>query len=162
MRGTRNTDRSVRKFITIKDELKWEYIDRIMQLDRYKKSFNKVVNDALDYGLPQLLKAEYGEIEEEKITPDLTPSTSPRIVVETIDDRKIDEIIDLLEELVLYTTITKSMMASLFNERLKNLYGYLVRPELFEDGGLKDTPCYLSEHEKLVLNKIKASRRKRL
>ena len=98
MRGTRNTDRSVRKFITIKDELKWEYIDRIMQLDRYKKSFNKVVNDALDYGLPQLLKAEYGEIEEEKITPDLTPSTSPRIVVETIDDRKIDEIIDLLEE----------------------------------------------------------------
>lgn len=101
MRGERNTDRNVRKFITITDELKWEYIDRIMQRGEYKKSFNKVINDALDYGLPELLKVSYGEIEEDGLptgeVQEYSHTTPQRIVVETVEDRVIAEIIDLLE-----------------------------------------------------------------
>lgn len=165
MRGKRNTDRSVRKFITITDELKWEYIDRLQLLDKYKKSLNKVINDALDYGLPLLLKAEYGEIEEEQ-NPNPTnveePSSNPRIVVETIDDRKVDEITDLLEEVILNSSLCRSMLSSLFNERAKSLYGYSIRPEQFENGDLRDTPDFLSGHEKMILDRINESRRKRL
>ena len=165
MRGERNTDRNVRKFITITDELKWEYIDRIMQRGEYKKSFNKVINDALDYGLPQLLKVAYGEIEEDGLPTDepqeFAHAAPQRILVETIEDRVIAEIIDLLEEIVLNTSVNKSMIASLFNERAKNLYGYSVRPELFERGDMRDTPDYLAEHERMVLKRINTSRKNR-
>lgn len=160
MRGERNTDRSVRKFITIKDELSWEYIDRLMQLDKYKKSFNKVINDALDYGLPELLKAEFGEIDDEEIS--VRKSDNSHVIVETVDDKKIDEIIDLLEELVLNANISKSILSSLFNERLDCLYGYKVRPDKFENGELRDTPTYLAEHEKQISKRIRDSRRRRI
>lgn len=161
MRGVRNTDRNVRKFITVTDDLKWEYIDRLMQLDKYKKSFNKVINDALDYGLPLLLKSEFGEIEDEATTEESYAKAEPQRVIERVADESLVEITDLLEEIVMNTKLSKSMLASLFNERAKNLYGYSVRPELFDMGYLQDTPMYLSESEQTALNNIKKSRRKR-
>ncbi len=60
MRGKRNTDRNVRKFVSIYDERKWEQIDKLMTLPRYEKTFNGVINDALDYGLPMLIKEAFG------------------------------------------------------------------------------------------------------
>lgn len=161
MRGVRNTDRNVRKFITVTDDLKWEYIDRLMQLDKYKKSFNKVINDALDYGLPLLLKSEFGEIEDEATPEESHAKVEPQRVIERVADESLVEITDLLEEVVMNTKLSKSMLASLFNERAKNLYGYSVRPELFDMGYLQDTPMYLSESEQTALNNIKKSRRKR-
>lgn len=161
MRGVRNTDRNVRKFITVTDDLKWEYIDRLMQLDKYKKSFNKVINDALDYGLPLLLKSEFGEIEDEATPEESHAKVESQRVIERVADESLVEITDLLEEILMNTKLSKSMLASLFNERAKNLYGYSVRPELFDMGYLQDTPMYLSESEQTALNNIKKSRRKR-
>jgi len=66
LRGERNTDRNVRKFVTIQDSDKWTMIDRLMTLPQYEKSFNKTINAALDYGLPELIKAEFSEAEDEK------------------------------------------------------------------------------------------------
>ena len=48
MRGKRNTDRNTRKFISIPDTQKWEQIDELMAKPKYEKSFNKVINEALD------------------------------------------------------------------------------------------------------------------
>lgn len=155
------TDKRARRYIRILDELKWEYIDRLMQLDKYKKSFNKVINDALDYGLPLLLKSEFGEIENEESTVESCVKPMQQRIVETVDEERWAEIIDLLEEIVMNTNISKSMIASLFNERAKNLYGYSVRPELFDSGSLKDTPMYLLPYEQTILRKIKTSRRGR-
>lgn len=42
------------KFITIDDEKKWALIREIATVDRYKNSFNAIVNDALMFGLPEL------------------------------------------------------------------------------------------------------------
>lgn len=150
------TDRRARRYIRIIDELKWEYIDRIMQRGEYRKSFNKVINDALDYGLPQLLKVAYGEIEEEGLS-----ITQPQVntqIVNLIDEEIAAEIIDLLEEILLNITLTKSMTASLFNERTKELGGNSVKPEVFENGELRDTPPYLAQHEKMVMDRITKSR----
>lgn len=155
------TDKRARRYIRITDELKWEYIDRLMQLDKYKKSFNKVINDALDYGLPLLLKSEFGEIEDEETTEEIHKQAEPQRVIERVADESLVEITDLLEEIVMNTKLSKSMIASLFNERAKNLYGYSVRPELFDMGYLQDTPMYLSESEQTALDNIKKSRRKR-
>ena len=102
MRGVRNTDRNARKFITIVDDFKCEHIARLMEKDEYKDDFNKVINDALDYGLPQLLKVAYGEIEEGGL-----PSTEPQgyeLIVNDFDSDKLAEIAGLLEEVLLNAT----------------------------------------------------------
>lgn len=153
------TDRRARRYIRIIDELKWEYIDRIMQRGEYRKSFNKVINDALDYGLPQLLKVAYGEIEEEGL-----PSTEPQVItheIKFIDEDLSAEIVDLLEEVLLNALLTKSIVASLFNERVKQLGGCSVKSQVFERGDLRDTPPYLAEHEKMIMDRINKSRRER-
>ena len=41
MRGVRNTDRNVRKFITIADDDLWDMIDRIMTLYQTKATSNR-------------------------------------------------------------------------------------------------------------------------
>ena len=53
----------LRRYIRIADEEKWEIIDHLATLEKYKKSFNKIINDALDYGLPMLEQVEFGEVE---------------------------------------------------------------------------------------------------
>lgn len=159
MRGVRNTDRYARKFITIIDEFKLENIARLMEKDEYKDDFNKGINDALDYGLPQLLKVAYGEIEEDGL-----PFTQPQgyeFLVKDFDSDKLSEILDLFEEVLLNATLTKSMTASLFNEKTKLLGGQTANPDLFESGVLSTTPPYLAEHERMVLNRVNKSRQER-
>lgn len=159
MRGVRNMDRYARKFITIIDESKLEDIARLMEKDDYKDDFNKVINDAIDYGLPQLLKVAYGEIEEDGL-----PSTQPQgyeLLVNDFDSDKLAEILDLFEEVLLNATLNKSMVASLFNEKTKRLGGQTVKPDSFERGVLSATPPYLAEHERMVLNRIRESRQER-
>ena len=45
-----------RRYIRIRDQTLWEKIDRIMEEEKYKKSFNKVINDALYFGLDELMR----------------------------------------------------------------------------------------------------------
>lgn len=159
------TDRRARRYIRIIDDFKWEYIDRIMQRGEYVNSFNKVINDALDYGLPQLLKVAYGEIEEDGLPTDEPQENSQsemsQQMIGKLNTKILEEIVDLLEELLLNSSLSKSMIASLFNERAKNLYGYTVRPDMFESGALRDTPDYLAGHERMVMKKINTSRKRR-
>ena len=159
MRGVRNTDRYARKFITIEDDFKLEDIARLMEKDEYKDDFNKVINDALDYGLPQLLKVAYGEIEEDGL-----PSTEPQgyeLIVNDFDSDKLEEVVDLLEEVLLNATLSKSMVASLFKERTKRLGGQIVKPDSFQSGVLSTTPPYLAEYERIVLDRVSKSRKER-
>ncbi|MGN1104765.1 MAG: hypothetical protein ACI4QI_07850 [Candidatus Coproplasma sp.] len=159
MKGVRNTDRYARKFITIIDDFKLESIARLMEKDEYKDDFNKVINDALDYGLPQLLKVPYGEIEEDRLPP--VQPQGYELLVNDVDSDKLAEILDLFEEVLLIATLNKSMVASLFNERIKRLGGQTVNPDVFESGTLSTTPPYLAEHERMVLNRVNKSRRER-
>ena len=62
------TDNSARRYVRIEDEKNWEWIRKIAMVCPYKNSFNKIVNDALSYGLPLLYKSlfEPAEIGEAK------------------------------------------------------------------------------------------------
>ena len=51
------------KFITIDDEKKWALIREIATVDRYKNSFNAIVNDALMFGLPELHRRLFDKVE---------------------------------------------------------------------------------------------------
>ena len=148
-----------RAYVRITDSNIYEKLRWLEDVKKVKIS--NAIPNALYYGLDEYIKAEFGEIEVGDVE-EHKPTTEPSapIVIETIADRRIEEIVSLLEEIVLNTTLTKSIVASLFNERAKNLYGYSVRPELFDNGDLRDTPDYLVGHEKMVMRKIQEERRK--
>ena len=143
--------------------------ERLKFLEEQKNiPFAKAINDSLFYGLEPYIKDVYGEIElEEMENGTVAAIGKPSVYSSDFDERfhkmqmQLDEIVDLLEEMVLNTMICKLVVSSLFNERVKNLYGYYVRPELMDNGGLQDTPDFLAEHEKMILEKIKKSRGKR-
>ena len=159
MRGERNRDRNTRKFISIPDMQKWEQIDELMSMPKYEKSFNKVINEALDYGLPLLLKSEKGEVTYESET-------------EKYDEKQLDlyyrldellmEIVNLLEEIVLNGTITKSLVCSLFNERVKELSETSIGGKLLKEGLLRDTPEYLENYERRGLRELTQKRKVRM
>ena len=159
MRGERNTDRNTRKFISIPDTQKWEQIDELMSMAKYEKSFNKVVNEALNYGLPLLLKTEKGEVTDESET-------------EKYEEKQLDlyyrldeflmEIVNLLEEIVLNETITKSLVCSLFNERVRELSETLTGGKLLKEGLLRDTPEYLENYERRGLRELMQKRKVRM
>ena len=53
------------------------------------------------------------------------------------------------------------MVASLFNERTKQLGGQIVNPYSFQSGELSITPPYLAEYERMVLDRVSKSRQER-
>ena len=111
IRGERNTDKKTRKFVTITDMSMWEYIDKIMTHPDYDKSFNKVINSALLFGLPILYKRLFDTVE---IDGEETPVSVPN---EYNEDAFYFQLIRLMKEMLANEVITKSVVCSLFNER---------------------------------------------
>ena len=124
MENVKNTDKKTRKFISIPDMEKWELIDKLAELPKYEKSFNKIINDALDYGLPLLIKAEFGDIKDnDGYKMEEPPMDEPKKEVETYYrlDELLEELIGLVEEVILNATINKSLLCSLFNQKVQEL-----------------------------------------
>ncbi len=138
MRGIRKTDRNTRRFISIADINLWEMIDRLMSLEEYSKSFNKVINNALFIGLPLLVQNHFGTGEQE---PEVQPANS------TFEEDYVVQMIRLLKEIVLNETINKSILCSLFNLKVQDESLGLKTKEKLEKGGFRDTPEYLSIYE---------------
>ena len=158
MRGKRNTDRNTRKFISIPDTQKWEQIDELMAMKKYEKSFNKVINEALDYGLPLLLKESKGEVtyesEEEKYD-------EKQVEMYYKLDELLMEIVNLLEEVIVNEIINKSMVSSLFNERVRELRDTSTSGKILAEGLLRDTPKYLENYERSELRRLRAKRQEK-
>ena len=138
--------------------------ERLKFLEEQKNiSIPRAITDSLFYGLEPYIKDVYGEIELEEMEDGMVEAVGkPNTVSSCVSDERIDkiqeqlyEIINLLNEVLLNTTICKLVTSSIFNERVKILYCYFVRPELMEKGGLQDTPDFLIGHEKMVIEKIK-------
>ena len=148
MRGERNTSKNTRKFISIPDEKKWEQIERIMSLPQYEKSFNRVINNALDYGLPLLIKAEFGEIDEE--AEEKIYST-----VHSKDEEFYGQVIRLFKEMIMNQVITKAIVSSLFEAKLLELEHKPVSAEAFKTGCFQDTPQFAEDYEMRTLRELK-------
>ena len=125
-----------RRYIRIRDIDLWEMIDKLMSLEEYSKSFNKVINQALFYGLPILLKEHFETNEEEEVT------TS-----EGFEEDYAVQMVRLLKEIILNETINKSILCSLFNLKAQDESLDLRTKERFEKGGFRDTPEYLAIYE---------------
>lgn len=154
MRGERNQDRSVRKYITIRDMDLWEKIDRIMTLPEYRKSFNKVINDALFFGLEMLEKSLFDEVEERD--ENNQPWTTKRVrKIDGINEEYFERVINRLDEVLFGVTLNKSMLCSLYQAKNLDLNGKPTIGSLFDNGGYSDTPDYLGAYEARALRRIR-------
>lgn len=150
MKGERNTDKNNRKFITIRDMSIWEQIDKLMTLPRYQKTFNGVINDALFFGLPELIKVQFGEVE-----PPPKKQFHNYGATSKEDGEFYAQTIRLMKEIILNAIINKSILSSLFGAKNQELKGKTVSGTAFERGGFRDTPEYLEDYEIRALKELR-------
>lgn len=136
---------NTRQYISVTDCDMLEIIEKLLP---YYKSFNRLINDALQYGLPLLLESKQDNtvrLEEQR----------PQVIeVKTISDERIAEMVRLLQEIVMNTTISKSILCSLFNAKSSELKDKPIPVEKFDSGAMRDTPTCLTKYEVDMLNAI--------
>ena len=132
----------VQRHIRIADSDMIEQIERLTKLPGYE-SANKVINEALFYGMPILYEKLTGGMvtEEEKeylVAPRKSGSTKEEFYA---------TLTRLLRETVLNVTINKSILSSLFNFISEKYSGEQGIIQKFNNGLLADTPEYLEKFE---------------
>ncbi|MDE6441979.1 MAG: hypothetical protein K2L12_04400 [Clostridia bacterium] len=142
----------VEKHIRITDIEIGKQIERIMELPEYK-SLNKVITEALFYGVPMLCEKLFGEVRLEEATPYYPPIKSNEL-----EDRHFRVMIQLLKEMVMNVVINKSILSSLFHAKEYDNKGLRIDNEMFTNGLMNDTPDYLYEFEIESLKKMQRER----
>ncbi len=137
---------NTKQYISVKDA---DMLSMIEKLLPYYKSFNQLANDALQLGLPILLKSKLDN------TVQLDEQPRPQqIEVMSMPDERIYEIVRLLQEIVMNTSISKWLLCSLFNAKNSELHDKSVSGQQFEGGAMRDTPSCLAKYEVDMLNEI--------
>ncbi len=141
-------DKRERRYIRISSSLMWDQIDKLSTLDRYANSFNKLINDALDYGLPLLIKEAFGEIDYEAETKQYDSAHGK-------DEEFYGQVVRLFAELIMNVNINKSILSSLFEAKRLELRHQPVSAEAFETGCFQDTPKFADDYELRQLKRIR-------
>ena len=131
----------VQRHIRIADSEMIEQIERLTKLPGYE-SANKVINEAIFYGMPILYeKLTGGMVTEEERNSLIQPRTSG-----STQEEFYAVLTRLLSETVLNVAINKSILSSLFNFISETSQGEEIIKK-FNDGQLADTPEYLEQFE---------------
>lgn len=141
-------------YFRLRDEENWQMIDRLMTLPHYANNRASLINNALSYGLPKLIESEFGEkmLNEE---PNEQPTEKSAVqIMENVYDERIDEIVRLLQEIIMNTTISKSLVCSLFNAKSAELKGKPPSAIKFDSGAMRDTPNCMVKYEIDMLNEM--------
>ena len=133
-----------RRYIRISDENLWETIDEIMSL-KENSSFNKVVNDALIFGLPELHKRLFDVIEIDG------ENKSYVIPKEYGEDALRFQLVRLLRESIANQMSIKALLCSIFNAVSEQLHGRDANAAKFENGGYRQTPDFVVLQESKML-----------
>lgn len=132
----------VQRHIRIADSEMIGQIERITKFSGYE-SANKVINEALFYGMPILYeKLTGGMVTEEERENLVAPKESG-----SPDEEFYATLTRLLKETVLNVTINKSILSSLFNFISEKYSGEQGIIQKFNNGLLADTPEYLEKFE---------------
>lgn len=159
-RKLKQQDHNASIYIRLRDEDNWQIIDRLMMLPQYQTNRAKLINDALSIGLPVLLEQRFGKViykEEQEPTFVKTENPSDEKLAKAIDPR-MTEIVSLLTEIVINTSLGKTMLCGLYNAKEMELNGGGIYPEKFSRGQYNSTPDCLSEAEIDMLKEIYRSK----
>ena len=140
----------VQRHIRIADSEMNEQIDRLTNQPGYE-SANKVINEALFYGLPILAEKICGDA----VTPEERAAlTTPR-KSGSREEKFYAVVVQLLREAVLNVTINKSILSSLYNLMNDMLDPKSETTKQFESGLMSDTPEYLERYEAEGIKKLR-------
>ena len=136
--------------IRIVDADKWDALQELKEAGKYK-SFNALINEFIDEGI------------ERKSNPNAM--NAAKDFDEELAERGIDKdsamfyrvITNLMEEVVLNSVISKSILCSVFQNMLLTSEGNRVDAEAFNKGTYAETPDYLKRFEKMMTDKINKS-----
>lgn len=147
-RKSTTTDKRERRYIRISDAGRWELIDKLSTLEKYNNSFNQLINDALDFGLPLLIKAEFGEIEDEE-------EERTYSIGHGKDEEFYGQVVRLMKEIIMNSVINKAILSSLFEAKLMELKREPVSPTAFERGCFQDLPKFAEDYELRMLKSLR-------
>lgn len=153
-RKLKQTEHHPSIYFQIFDEDIWSMLDKLMTLPKYAKSRTSLLNNALAYGLPKLIETEFGEktLNDEN---DEQPTEKPTVrITESVHDERIDEVVWLLQEIIMNTHISKSLVCSLFNAKSAELNGKPLSAQMFDSGSMRDTPTCMTKYEIDRLNEM--------
>ena len=140
----------VQRHIRIADSEMNAQIERLMEQPGYE-SANKVINDALYYGLPILAEIVCGDA--------VTQEERAALKAPRKSGSKEEEFyalaVRLLRESVLNATINKSILSSLYNLMNDMLDPKSETTKQFESGLMSDTPAYLERYETEGIKKLR-------
>ena len=140
----------VQRHIRIADSEMNAQIERLMEQSGYV-SANKVINDALYYGLPILAEKVCGDA--------VTQEERAALKAPRKSGSKEEEFyalaVRLLRETVLNATINKSILSSLYNLMNDMLDPKSETTKQFESGLMSDTPAYLERYEAEGIKKLR-------
>ena len=128
------TDKRERRYIRISDADKWELIDKL---------------SALDYGLPLLIKAEFGDIEDEEA------ESGKVLPAHSRDEEFYGQVVRLMKEMIMNANINKALLASLFEAKSLELNHQPVSAAAFDTGCFQDLPKFAEDYELRTLRSIK-------
>ena len=143
-----------RRYIRIASEELWQLIDEIAKDEKYDKSFNLIVNDALYYGLPILLEKLHESSEEAEDAPHEYIHEPTR--EGTVSEELLKQLLRVMKEVALSESINKSLLSSIFNACQISLGGEVVPHQKFAAGDMANTPGYLEIYELRGLKKIRS------
>ena len=131
-------------YFRLRDEDNWLIMDRLMLFPEYEKNRAKLINDSLTIGLPLLLR----EKENGKIMLEEEPSGGEKTSVVMPESYEADnrELKSLLSEIVINTSLNKSMLSGLFNVKESEIANPTIRKK-FSEGLLNNTPDCLFDTE---------------
>lgn len=148
-RKIHETDHKASIYFRLRDEDNWLMLDKLMTLPQYEKNRAKLINDALSLGLPALVEMKFGEVlyhDEPEPMEEKMEDKSKENIAKTVDP-SLKEIISLLNEIVINTSLGKSMLCGLFNAKELEVKGNVIRPDKFARGQYNDTPDCLFDAE---------------
>ncbi|MCD8372645.1 MAG: hypothetical protein LUD27_05025, partial [Clostridia bacterium] len=104
-----------RAYIRVEDEDNWNMMKEVAECSEQYKSTNAIVNAALTYGLPLLLKDLKGEVE----LPPAEDITKEYSEYELEQMNYYGMVVRLMKELILNVLLCKSMCSQLVNVQIE-------------------------------------------
>lgn len=150
--------RNVRQFVKIADVEVWELIDEIMKLPEYSKSFNKVFNEALKYGIVTLYEKLFittsGKPDEDITVGEMVEKAKEGKALEDY----MMEVSLMLKEILINVIVTKSA-GNQTHEILRRLFNdEVVGNENINMGYYSDAPKFMESYENRALKNLHEKR----
>lgn len=168
MKNKTITDNRARRYIRIEKDYLWDKIDMLSTVDRYNKSFNKIIIEALEVGLPKLLETHLGikEFEENSSKNQAKNYNEFHSNMENYQDENHNyepqkekgsyenQVLRLLHEVIINELLIRDNVNSLFEAKNLELHGKHVDPQYFERGHYNQTPKFQEAFEIRELSKL--------